>query len=83
MDAVLIVVSLSFLFPGLVFTCYKSTMQLGLFFTALLASILTIFPAVDAAPFRRTPRAISLPLENSPGLRSDIPTDVVSWSHAI
>jgi hypothetical protein len=52
-----------------------TTMQLGLSFTALLASILAI-SSVDAAPLRRG-KSISLPLARAHTLRANVPVDVV------
>jgi hypothetical protein len=57
-------------------------MQLGLSFTALLASILAISSVpTDAAPLRRAPKSVSVPLTSNHGLRSNLPADVQLARH--
>jgi hypothetical protein len=57
-------------------------MQLGLTFTALLASLTALSVPVEAAPVRRG-QSVSLPLQQAHALRSDIPAEVVSIAVAL
>jgi hypothetical protein len=57
-------------------------MQLGLTFTALLASLAALSVPVEAAPVRRG-QSVSLPLQQVHTLRSDIPAEVVSIAVAL